>query len=119
MYLQKGEEYLSTVQPRRYQGAAACKKSFSHGKKGSKDGSHEQRLGWNFRTIYGCYEPSRNRVVEPARQAILAGGFKKFKNTVSVQPFKHSWASVSRPLPLASAFQHLVSQSDTGALVLD
>jgi hypothetical protein len=26
-------------------------------------------LCWNFRTIYGGWEPSRNRVVVPARQA--------------------------------------------------
>jgi hypothetical protein len=26
-------------------------------------------LCWNFKTIYGGWEPSRNRVVVPARQA--------------------------------------------------
>ncbi len=30
---------------------------------------NEVELCWNFRTIYGGSEPSRNRVVVPARQA--------------------------------------------------
>ncbi len=31
-------------------------------------------LCWNFRTIYGGKEQSRNRVVVPARKATQAGG---------------------------------------------
>ncbi len=30
-------------------------------------------LWWNFKTIYGCLEPSRNRVVVPASQATQPG----------------------------------------------
>ncbi len=35
---------------------------------------------WNLRTIYGGYEPSRNRVVVPARQATWAGAIDSLES---------------------------------------
>ncbi len=35
---------------------------------------------WNFRTIYGGQEPSRNRIVVPARQATQAGGIDSLES---------------------------------------
>ena len=61
---------------------------------GLQKGLQIQALCWNFRTIYGGQEPSRNMVIVPARQATQAGGsyslelipwlHKRFKNTGSV-----------------------------------
>jgi hypothetical protein len=35
---------------------------------------------WNFETIYGVRELSRNRVVEPAQQATLAAGINPLES---------------------------------------
>ncbi len=48
-------------------------------------------LSWNFRTIYGGKEPSRNRVLVPARRASQAGGidslWNRFLGSIYVQKF--------------------------------
>jgi hypothetical protein len=37
-------------------------------------GGRTRIMCWNFKTIYGSSDPSRNRVVVPSRQATSAGG---------------------------------------------
>jgi hypothetical protein len=49
-------------------------------------------LSWNYKTIYGCQEPSRNRVIVPARQATPPGGIDSVESIHRLLKSLKIWA---------------------------